>query len=77
MRALDFDRIDHIYIRCGYTDMRKGITLYVVLSSMHLDPYQNALVLFCSRKSSSVKGLLWEQAGFMLITKHLDEGRFQ
>lgn len=79
MRALDFDRIDHVYIRCGYTDMRKGIDglCRLVESSMHLDPYQNSLFLFCGRKSSSIKGLLWEQDGFMLITKRLDEGRFQ
>ena len=25
MRSLDFDRIDHVYIRPGYTDLRKGI----------------------------------------------------
>ena len=25
MRVLDFDLIDHVYIRSGYTDLRKGI----------------------------------------------------
>ncbi len=73
MRSLDFDRIDHVYIRPGYTDLRKGIDglCLLVQSSMKLDPRQNILFLFCGRKTSTIKGLLWEEDGFMLITKRL------
>ncbi|WP_288147151.1 IS66 family insertion sequence element accessory protein TnpB [Thomasclavelia cocleata] len=79
MRALDFARIDHVYIRSEYTDLRKGIDglRRLVESSMRLDPYQNSLFLFCGRKSSTIKGLLWEEDGFLLITKRLEDGRFQ
>lgn len=79
MRSLDFDRIDHVYIRPGYTDLRKGIDglCLLVQSSMKLDPRQNILFLFCGRKSSTIKGLLWEEDGFMLITKRLENGKFQ
>ena len=79
MRSLDFNRIDHVYIRPGYTDLRKGIDglCLLVQSSMKLDPRQNILFLFCGRKTSTIKGLLWEEDGFMLITKRLENGKFQ
>ncbi len=79
MRSLDFDRIDHVYIRPGYTDLRKGIDglCLLVQSSMKLDPRQNILFLFCGRKTFIIKGLLWEEDGFMLITKRLENGKFQ
>ena len=37
--------IDHIYIACGYTDLRSGIDRLAALvqSSFKLDPYQNSL----------------------------------
>lgn len=54
--------IDHIYIACGYTDLRSGIDRLVALvqSSFKLDPYQNSLFLFCGRRTDRIKGLLWE-----------------
>ncbi|WP_363323830.1 IS66 family insertion sequence element accessory protein TnpB [uncultured Dubosiella sp.] len=49
-------------MRPGYTDLRKGIDglCLLVQSSMKLDPRQNILFLFCGRKTSIIKGLLWE-----------------
>ncbi|WP_438588637.1 IS66 family insertion sequence element accessory protein TnpB [Dubosiella newyorkensis] len=42
-----------------------------------LDPFENSLFLFCGRKTSSIKGILWEEDGFLLLAKRLDEGKFQ
>ncbi|WP_270421596.1 IS66 family insertion sequence element accessory protein TnpB [Acidaminococcus massiliensis] len=43
---------EHIYLTCGYTDMRKSIDGLVALvaACFLLDPHQTALFLFCGRK---------------------------
>ena len=71
--------IDHIYIACGYTDLRSGIDRLAALvqSSFKLDPYQNSLFPFCGRRTDPIKGLLWEGDGFLLLYKRLETGSFQ
>lgn len=70
-------RAEHIYLACGHTDMRKSIdglaTLFV--SRFHLDPHQPALFLFCSRRKDRIKGLLWDETGFLLLYKRLEDGK--
>ena len=79
MRSLDYSKIDRVYLKPGFTDMRKGIDglCLIIEQSMQLDPFENSLFLFCGRKTSSIKGILWEEDGFLLLTKRLDEGKFQ
>ncbi len=43
----------------------------------HLDPYQEALFLFCGRRKDRIKGLYWEGDGFLLVYKRLEAGSFQ
>ena len=48
-----------IYIACGKTDMRKaidGLSL-IVSQNFNLDPFENALFLFCSGKKDRMKAL--------------------
>lgn len=70
---------DQIYIACGYTDLRQGIDglAGIVQNQFHLNPFQNILFLFCGRKTTRIKGLLWEGDGFVLLYKRLEGGRFQ
>ncbi len=70
---------DQIYIACGYTDLRQGIDglAGMVQNKFHLNPFQNILFLFCGRKTTRIKGLLWEGDGFVLLYKRLEGGRFQ
>lgn len=79
MKSLDYSAIDHVYLKAGFTDMRKGIDglCSVIVRSMQLDPFSRSLFLFCGRKSSSIKGILWEEDGFLLFTKRLDDGKFK
>ena len=79
MRSLDYSKIDRVYLKPGFTDMRRGIDglCLIIEQSMQLDPFENSLFLFCGRKTSSIKGILWEEDGFLLLTKRLDEGKFQ
>ena len=42
-----------------------------------MDPFQNALFLFCGRRKDRLKGLYWEGDGFVLVYKRLESGSFQ
>ena len=72
-------KADHVFIACGYTDMRRFIDglSALVQQNMHLDPYASSLFLFCGRKSDRIKGLMWDGTGFLLLYKRLDKGRFR
>ncbi|WP_082336114.1 IS66 family insertion sequence element accessory protein TnpB [Selenomonas ruminantium] len=43
----------------------------LVLSKFQLDPYQPALFLFCGRRKDRIKGLLWDETGFLLLYERL------
>ncbi len=68
-----------IYIACGKTDMRKSIDgLSAIISqNFKLDPFENALFLFCGGKRDRMKAILWEGDGFLLLYKRLESGGFQ
>ena len=68
-----------IYLACGYTDLRRGIDglAGLVQTRFQLDPFQNALFLFCGRRKDRLKGLYWEGDGFVLVYKRLESGSFQ
>ena len=49
----------------------------LVQTGFQLDPFQNALFLFCGRRKARLKGLYWEGDGFVLLYKRLESGSFQ
>lgn len=53
MRSLDYSKVDRVYLKPGFTDMRKGIDglCLIIEQSMQLDPFENSLFLFCGRKT--------------------------
>lgn len=68
-----------IYIACGQTDLRRGIEglANIIRFQFQLDPYdKDTLFLFCGKKNTRIKGLLWEGDGFLLLYKRLDGGAF-
>ena len=73
-------QFSHIYIRPGKTDCRMGI---MGLSSLiqfqfKLSPFQkNVLFLFCGTSRKTLKALVWEGDGFLVMTKRTSDGRFQ
>lgn len=75
----DFSIVDHIYIACGYTDMRKSIDglAACVKQSFHLDLFSNSIFLFCGRRCDRIKALYWEDDGFVMLYKRLERGAFQ
>ena len=75
----DYSGSEHIYIACGYTDMRRSIDglATVVQQSFRLDPFSNSLFLLCGKRRDRIKALYWEGDGFVLLYKRLERGSFQ
>ena len=69
---------DHIYIVCGHTDMRKssdGLAA-IIQQQFQLDLFSSSAFLFCGRRRDLLKVLLWEEDGFLLLYKRLENGKF-
>lgn len=68
-----------VYICCGHTDMRKSINglMTLVKESFSLDPFAEALYVFCNRKRDRIKILEWDGDGFWLYFKRLERGHFR
>ncbi len=78
-RDADPHSFSGIYIVCGYTDMRLGIDSLaaIIETRYHLPLFvPGTLFLFCGRRSSKIKGLVWEGDGYLLFTKRVEEGHF-
>lgn len=76
----DLSNNTHVYIACGYTDLRKGIDglSQLIYSTFKMDPYEIGNVFFfCGKKTDRIKALLYEGDGFVLLYKRLSKGRFQ
>ena len=66
-----------IFLGCGYTDLRRGIDglATIIEQQFQLDPYSDALFLFCGRRTDRIKALYWEGDGFLLLYKRLEKGK--
>ena len=76
----DLSGVTKIYLITGRTDMRKSFDglMAIIRDSFKLDPYANALYLFCGRDSRKIKALHYDRDGFVLMQKRLEgPGRFQ
>lgn len=63
----------------GRTDMRLSIDglMTIIRDPYQMDPYANAICLFCGRKSDRLKALHHNKAVFVLLYLRLDSGKFQ
>jgi len=68
-----------IHLACGATDMRKNSNSLsaLVRESFKLDPFDDAMFVFCNGARDIIKILEWDGDGFWLHTKKLEKGRFQ
>ncbi|WP_407635853.1 IS66 family insertion sequence element accessory protein TnpB, partial [Novosphingobium lindaniclasticum] len=67
-----------VYLACGVTDMRKGISGLGQLAQTVLrqKPTSGAVFAFRGRRGDRVKLLYWDGQGFCLYYKVLQRGRF-
>lgn len=67
-----------VYLRPGYTDMRKSINSLgvIVQESMKLNLFEASFFLFCNRRRDILKILYWDKNGFCLWQKRLEEEKF-
>ena len=69
----DLSGISKIFIICGRTDMRKSFDglMAIIRDTYQMDPYANAVYLFCGRDSRKLKALYFDKDGFVLLQKRL------
>jgi len=67
-----------VYLSRGHVDMRKSINglAAVVQGAFELDPFQDALFVFCNKDRNKIKVLFWDKDGFALYYKRRERGRF-
>lgn len=75
----DLSHVEKIYIRTGYTDMRKQLNglADIIQYNFNLDPYSNTLFLFCGRRADRIKTVHYEGDGFCLFHKRFENGRLK
>ena len=68
-----------VFIKTGFTDMRKQINglAAIVESSMPEPPLSGAYFVFCGKTRKLIKVLYWDQTGFCLWMKRLEEASFR
>ena len=70
----------HIYLAAGKTDLRKGQDglLMMIKNEFDLDPFEPGnIFLFCGVRNHVIKALVFEEDGFVLLTKRLIHGHYQ
>jgi transposase len=69
----------HVWLACGYTDMRKGMDGLAMLAQQVLaqDPFSGALFAFRGKRGGLIKLLWFDGQGLCLFSKRLDKGYFQ
>ena len=67
-----------VYLACGVTDMRKGMTGLAMLVQQTLseDPFGGAVYAFRGRRAGLIKLVWHDGAGLCMLTKRLEQGQF-
>ena len=73
-----FDDVPAVYLHRDPVDFRKAINGLVVIieQEMALSPYADALFVFCNRGRDKLKVVYWDETGFCLWYKRLEQAKF-
>lgn len=76
---LNIKKFDNIYFYRPFTDFRKGIygLCAIVQGEMNLSPFENYLFLFSNSKRNKIKALYWDDTGFAMWVKYLEEDKYR
>lgn len=68
-----------IFLATGVTDLRRSFTgLYaLILEQLALEPLSGAVFVFCNRRRDTVKLFYYDQGGFWVCAKRLEEGTYR
>jgi len=68
-----------IFLATAPTDLRKAYDGLAVLvrQSLGQDPLSGSLYVFCNRRRDRIKILFWEEGGYWLCARRLEEGTFR
>lgn len=74
---IDYSKVK-IYVKPGYTDMRKQINALSVYVEEELkcNPLSGDLFIFCGKTRRRLKILYWDRNGFCMWQKRLEQDRF-
>ena len=75
---LNCEIVGSVYLALGTTDLRKSINglALIVQETFKLDPFSKQLFVFCNRKKDKIKILKWDNDGFWLYYKRLENSKF-
>jgi len=75
--TIDLSKV-RIFIRPGYTDLRKAVNGLAVMieQQMEGEPFSGNVYLFCNRGKKLLKALWWDRNGFWLSQKRLEKDSF-
>ena len=67
-----------VYLAAGRTDLRRGIDGLAaqIQTVLRQDPFSGHLFVFRGRPAHTIKVLMYDTSGFLLMQKRLTEGRF-
>jgi transposase len=67
-----------IYLACGVTDMRKGMSGLAMLVQQGLaeDPFNGSVFAFRGRRAGLIKLIWHDGVGLCMLTKRLERGQF-
>lgn len=68
-----------IYLYPGHVDFRKSINglALIIEQDMAHSPFDGGLFVFCNRRRDKVKALYWDNTGFCLWYKRLEQDFFR
>ena len=68
-----------IFVFPEHVDFRNGLDglIGVVKARVKTDPFSGAMFLFCNRKRTAFKAVVYDGQGFWLFMKRLSEGKFK
>lgn len=67
-----------IYLAPGVTDMRRSFDglAATVRGVLREDPLSGHVFVFCNRRRTILKALVWDRSGFTILAKRLERGTF-